>query len=162
MNNYHLWGGGKGTSAFEMVLSPLPRKPSGCCEKLWVSTALGIWTLPEATMGKGRYTFVFGSCCPIPCPPWLGFIAEKLQFAPKNTAPKRRRCCHIRWQISDLHLPRPLQEFDEQTADDGAVLEVDVVSTNGVVPVGHGDAVAGEVVGGPQGSDVALKVGVAL
>ena len=68
---------------------------------------------------------------------------------------------HIRRKISDLHLPRPLQELDEQTADDGAVLEVDVVSTNGVVPVGHGDAVAGEVVGGPQGGDVALKVGVA-
>ena len=80
----------------------------------------------------------------------------------RNTAPKRRRCRHIRCKISDLHLPRPLQELDEQAADDGAVLEVDVIGTDGVVPVGHGDAVAGEVVGGPQRGDVALKVGVAL
>ena len=63
---------------------------------------------------------------------------------------------------SDLHLARPLQELDEQAAQNGAVLEVDVIRADGVVPVGHGDTVTGEVEGRPQGGDVPLKVGIAL
>ena len=94
--NRFFWGGGKGTSAFEMVLSPLPRNSWGCSEKLWVSKTFWFWTLFQAILGKGagtisnaevsrplplgRKSFVFGFCCPIPCPPWLGFIAVKLQF----------------------------------------------------------------------------------
>ena len=89
-------GGGKETSAFEMVLSPLPRNSSGCFEKLWGSEAFWFLTFSKAILGKGAGTIsdaevsrplplgrsvnAFGHCLPIPCPPWLGFIAEKPQF----------------------------------------------------------------------------------
>jgi hypothetical protein len=49
-------GGGKETSAFEMVLSPLPRITSGCCEKLWVSATLRFGALFKAVVGKGAGT----------------------------------------------------------------------------------------------------------
>ena len=49
-------GGGKETSAFEMVLSPLPRITSGCCEKLWVSATLRFGSLFKAVVGKGAGT----------------------------------------------------------------------------------------------------------
>ena len=76
-------------------------------------------------------------------------LDDKKQHHPDRNGVAKKLCC------SDLHLPRPLQKLDEQAADDGAVLEVDVIGTDGVIPVGHGHAVAGEVVGRPQGCHVA-------
>ena len=44
----------------------------------------GAGTISNAEVSRplplGRSVNAFGHCLPIPCPPWLGFIAEKLQF----------------------------------------------------------------------------------
>ena len=80
-----------------------------CPEILWVAVKsfghqilLEFLTLSKALLGKGAGTIsnaevsrplppgrsanAFGHCLPIPCPPWLGFIAEKPQFTKKEAA----------------------------------------------------------------------------
>ena len=51
-----LRGGGKETSASEMVLSPLPRNTLGFGKKLWVSESFRFRALFEAVVGKGTGT----------------------------------------------------------------------------------------------------------
>ena len=74
----------------------LPRNALGYMKKPRVSETFQFKTLSCAVAGRGagaisnaevsrplsqgRQAFAFGCCCPIPHPPWLGFIACKPQF----------------------------------------------------------------------------------
>ena len=55
----------------------------------------GVGTISDAEVSRPlplkRQVYGFGSCCPIPRPPWLGFVAEKPQNA-NNTSPVWKRC----------------------------------------------------------------------
>ena len=95
-SNHLTRGGGKKLRRPRWFFPPLPRNALGYMKKPRVSETFQFKTLSCAVAGRGagaisnaevsrplsqgRQAFAFGCCCPIPHPPWLGFIACKPQF----------------------------------------------------------------------------------